>query len=63
MCIRDSFTGTDIDFLVIKNMMKDFARACKVELTDEEIVSHIKSEFQKMNKAVEDFSFAFKVNK
>lgn len=57
------FTGTDIDFLVIKNMMKDFARACKVELTDEEIVSHIKSEFQKMNKAVEDFSFAFKVNK
>lgn len=57
------FTGNDIDVIVIKNIMKDFAKTWKLTLTDEEILAHIKSEFAKMNKTVEDYSLASKVQK
>lgn len=54
------FTGTDIDMIVLKSMMKEFGRTWNIELSDDEVVAYIKKEFNKMNKIAEDYSHTVK---
>ena len=57
------FVDQEVDFKVIKNMMEEYAKSCHVEVSEEEVVNYMKDAFHKMNEAVKDFSYSYKIMK
>ncbi len=57
------FVDTDIDFLVIKEIMMEYAQRWNMEVTEEEVVDYMKDQFHKMHLAIQDFSHNFNAMK
>lgn len=57
------FADMNIDLLIIKKIMMEFAARWNVEVTEEEVVSCIKEQFRKMNEAAKDWSYDFNAMK
>jgi len=57
------FVDTDIDFLVIKKIMMEYAKRWNMEVTEDEIVAYMKDQFHKMHLASQDFSHNFNAMK
>ncbi|MGN0658890.1 MAG: hypothetical protein ACI4LA_04725 [Emergencia sp.] len=57
------FADHDIDFIIIKNDMTDFAAKNNMDLTEEEIVEYIKDEVKRIDEAVKDFTYQTRMMK
>lgn len=57
------FVDTDIDFLIIKRIMMEYAQRWNMEVTEEEVVDYMKDQFHKMHLAIQDFSHNFNAMK
>lgn len=47
----------DVDFMVMKTDMMEYARKNGVEIPDEELIAYIKEEMKALNAAMIDFSY------
>lgn len=57
------YADEDIDFIVIKAEMAEYAKKHQVEVDEKEIEDYIKAEFHKMNEALKDFTFQTRMMK
>ena len=51
------FTDPDIDFLVIKKIMLEYAARWNMAVTEAEVAAYIKEQFRKLNDMAKDFNY------
>lgn len=51
------FTDPDIDFLVIKKIMLEYAERWNMAVTEAEVADYIKNQFRKLNEMARDFNY------